>query len=181
MNSKTLVVYSSKYGSTKKYAEWIAEKCNAELFSLPDFDIEKLNDYETVIFGASVYIGKIRDIKFIKKNWDILKLKQTAVFTVTAAPQDDPMLDKIFRWNLPEHIREKVSYFKLRGAFDYKKLTLKDRILMQGPITMLRFKWLTGRDKKAKEHLQELFNANDWTDENTVLPIVEFAKKLRNS
>jgi menaquinone-dependent protoporphyrinogen IX oxidase len=177
MSGKILVIYSSKYGTTKKYAEWIAEKCEADILSIHDFEPAGLANYNTVIFGGSVYKGKIRDVNLVVDNWDILKNKKVAVFVVTAAPPCDPQQDKIFQWNIPNYTRDKISYFKLQGAYDYKTLDFKDKLMMMVLITFLRLKAFLGRDRKAGEQLRELSQARDWTDENAVLPIVEYARK----
>ncbi len=43
---KRIVLYFTKYGSTKKYSETIAEKLQCECVSISTFDLEKLKDYE---------------------------------------------------------------------------------------------------------------------------------------
>ena len=41
---KTLIIYTSHTGFTKRYAEWIAEKMSGELFDLRDAQ-KKSDDY----------------------------------------------------------------------------------------------------------------------------------------
>jgi menaquinone-dependent protoporphyrinogen IX oxidase len=57
MKKKTIVLYESKTGFTRKYAEWIAEELDAELFPLQEarrsIDAAKLQDYDAVIFGGN--------------------------------------------------------------------------------------------------------------------------------
>jgi len=43
---KTVVVYKSISGFTKKYAEWIAEELDADLFRIEKIDIDILLKYE---------------------------------------------------------------------------------------------------------------------------------------
>ena len=52
----TAVIYSSKFGSTRKVAEYIAQKIGAEAI-----DVKKCNDisnYDRIIIGSGVYAGK---------------------------------------------------------------------------------------------------------------------------
>ena len=39
---KTIVVYRSKYGSTKKYAEWISAELGCEMLEFKEAKIENL-------------------------------------------------------------------------------------------------------------------------------------------
>lgn len=51
---KTVVIYKSKHGSTKKYAEWIGEELECPVLSADDFSKKELEDYENIIFGGCV-------------------------------------------------------------------------------------------------------------------------------
>ena len=42
---KTIVVYKSKYGSTRAYAEWIAEDVSCEAVDAEDIKIDDLKEY----------------------------------------------------------------------------------------------------------------------------------------
>jgi len=55
--NKTVVVYNSKYGYTKQYAQWLAEELNADMFNGKELKKNMLNDYSTVLFGSSLYAG----------------------------------------------------------------------------------------------------------------------------
>ena len=41
---KTLVIYTSQTGFTKRYAEWISEELNADIYDLKDVK-KKTNDF----------------------------------------------------------------------------------------------------------------------------------------
>ena len=45
----TVVLYGSKYGSTKQYAEWIAEELNADLLDVNDANLQNIKNYDTII------------------------------------------------------------------------------------------------------------------------------------
>jgi flavodoxin len=51
---RTVVVYQSSSGFTKKYAEWIAEDLKAEVFKVKDCNVEKLLDANEIIFGGGL-------------------------------------------------------------------------------------------------------------------------------
>ena len=46
-----VVVYESRYGSTKKYAQWIAKDLGCTLIETKDATVEKLQTFDTIIYG----------------------------------------------------------------------------------------------------------------------------------
>ncbi|MDD5944545.1 MAG: flavodoxin domain-containing protein, partial [Clostridia bacterium] len=77
----TAVIYGSKYGSTKQYAEWIAEELEADVFDVKGSSIDVIEKYDTVIFGGGLYAGGITGLDFIAKNIDRLKNSRLIIFT----------------------------------------------------------------------------------------------------
>lgn len=66
--SKIAVVYKSKYGATKKYAEWLSEDIGADLYLQDNCKFEILNSYDTIIYGGGIYASGIAGLSFIKKK-----------------------------------------------------------------------------------------------------------------
>jgi len=54
---KSIVVYSSLSGFTKRYAEWISEEAGSDCVSVDSASIEKLSEYDVVMFGSQVRMG----------------------------------------------------------------------------------------------------------------------------
>lgn len=54
---KIAVVYKSCHGSTKQYAEWIAEETGADLFNVDDCTGSDMSDYDTIVFGGCIHAG----------------------------------------------------------------------------------------------------------------------------
>ena len=73
MNNKIAVIYKSRYGATKRYAGWIALKLGADLYEVSDIRKKDLNEYETIIYGGPLYSEKIKGIKFVINNYELVK------------------------------------------------------------------------------------------------------------
>ena len=58
--SDVLILYRTKYGTTKRYAQWIAEALNEKAFDLARFNVSMLESCPILLFGSSVHVGKIR-------------------------------------------------------------------------------------------------------------------------
>ena len=50
--SDTVVVFQSKYGTTEKYARWIAEALRCDLLERKNTKAEDLKAYDTIIYGG---------------------------------------------------------------------------------------------------------------------------------
>jgi menaquinone-dependent protoporphyrinogen IX oxidase len=169
---RIIVLYGTKYGSTKRYAEWIAEKTDAEICELSAFDQSLLQEYAVVLFGSPVYMGKIKYRSFVKRNWRALSSKKVIIFGVTGIPPDDPRQKRVLQTSLPSKMREKITYYPLRGAFNYKELSFTDKLLMSGPQIRLRAECCIKKSNRAKELLARFYSPLDWTDKAAIEPIV---------
>lgn len=133
---KTVVVYTSKTGFVKKYAEWIAEELKAELFEAGAIKPEKLASYDAIVYGGGLYVGGINGVKLITNNLHLLKGKRIAVFGTGAAPGRPEVLTEVRDQNFTPEQLQQLRYFYLRGGFNYSKLPLVQKVLM----TLLKWK-----------------------------------------
>lgn len=173
--SKVVVVYKSKYGSTKKYAEWISEELCCDLFECSKLSVEKLNDYDTVIYGGGLYASGINGIDMITKNYEKLKEKKLIVFTVGLAnPNIESQFTPILNKNFTEEMQKNIKIFHLRGGIDYKELGLIHKSMMAMMRKMVASKKeeeLTDEDKQMLETYGEKV---DFTDKATIEPIISY-------
>ena len=51
----TIVIYKTKYGSTKTYADWIAEELVCESVDAKSVKIEDLEKYDTIVYRGGLY------------------------------------------------------------------------------------------------------------------------------
>jgi menaquinone-dependent protoporphyrinogen IX oxidase len=128
---KILVIYKSKTGFTKKYAEWIAEDLSADIFDVSKVTIKMLTNYDTIIFGGSLHAVGINGVKLITQNLDKLKNKKLVVFATGASPSRENVINEVRDKNLTPEQQEYIKFFYLRGGFNYNKLNPFDKFLMK--------------------------------------------------
>ncbi|MBU3073905.1 flavodoxin domain-containing protein [Clostridium estertheticum] len=133
---KTVVIYKSKTGFTKKYAEWISEALSADIFDISRVDINVVTNYDTVIYGGSLYAVGIIGVKCITKNLDKFKGKKVVVFATGASPSSEEVIREVKDKNFTPEDQKSVQFFYLRGGFDYSKIKPFDKALM----TLLKWK-----------------------------------------
>jgi len=141
------VIYKSKTGFTKKYAEWIAEELQADLFSADEMTVKRMEEYDTIIYGGSLYAVGIKGVGLITKNIERLKGKKIVVFATGASPVREEVIEEVKNKNFTPEQQKIVQFFYLRGGFDYKKLGFFDKFLM----TLLKWKM----QNKKKEELSD--------------------------
>ncbi|MGV2687121.1 flavodoxin, partial [Clostridium perfringens] len=103
--SKVAVIYKSKFGATKKYAEWLSEDIEADPYSQDKCKIEILDDYDTIIYGGGIYGSRIAGLSLIKKNYNKLKNKNIIVFMVGASPYDEKAYIQLKEHNFSDELK----------------------------------------------------------------------------
>ena len=92
---RTLVIYKSTSGFTKKYAEWIAEELKADILSAKDFDAASSESYDLIVFGGCLHAVGISGLKCITENLGKLSEKEIIVFAVGASPPTEKVLEEV--------------------------------------------------------------------------------------
>ena len=81
-----IILCQSKYGASRRYAEWIAEETGFRITETKKADIKEVAKYDVIILGGGVYASSIAGIAFLKKNIGALSGKKIYVFCCGAAP-----------------------------------------------------------------------------------------------
>lgn len=178
---KCVVVYESKYGTTKKYAEWIAEDLDADLFERKDISAEALTGYEVIVYGGGLYAGGVSGLPFITKNFDKIKDKRILLFTCGLGDpnifENVESIRKGLAKAMPPEMQKTVEIYHLRGGMDYSKLSFVHRSMMsmvQKSVSKKDPKTLTEEDVQM---LETYGKTVDFTDRATIKPLVESAKQ----
>mgnify|MGYP003295228709 CR=1 FL=1 len=122
---KAIVIYRTKYGSTKTYAEWIGEELHCKTADAKEVTIDELEKYDAIIYGGGIYAEIINGVSLITKNIDRLKNKRIVVFTTGITPldcrdyYDNLVIEKNFKNGLPAC----VKVFNFSGKMVMDELT----------------------------------------------------------
>lgn len=175
---KAIVIYRSKTGFVKKYAEWIAEDLSTKAVPGDEITIEDLLEYDTIIFGGGLYAGGINGIKLIKKNLDKLKGKKIVLFATGASPGRKEEIDGVWDKNFTKEEQNEIDFFYLRGGFNYDKLGVKDKMLM----TLLKKKLQGKKDltEDEKGMLDAYDHPVDFTDRGNIRDLIDLVKNYSN-
>ena len=171
---KSLIIYSSTDGQTKKICEAIRENFNnkefIEILSLEDAFHLNINNYDLIILGASIRYGNYKSnlFKFIKNNIKILEIKNNAFFSVNVVarkkekntPDTNPYIKKFLKktdWR-----PNKIEVFA--GKVDYPNYNFFNKLV----IRLIMF--IT----KGPTDISRSYEFTDWAK------VKKFSKELSN-
>lgn len=175
---KIAVVYASKTGFSKKYANWIKKALNADIYTHNKVTKSLLKPYDIIIYGGGLYASGIYGFKnFIRKYYANQAL---FVYATGASPGRESVLKDIFDNNFKSMELDQFKFYYLRGGFNYKDLNFKDKILMRLLKSKLKHKKnskkpLTGDEKGM---LKAYDTPVDLTKEKFINPLVEDVKNV---
>ena len=171
---KSLIIYSSTDGQTKKICEAIRENFNnkefIEILPLEDAFHLNINNYDQIILGASIRYGNYKSnlFKFIKNNIEILEIKNNAFFSVNVVarkkekdtPDTNPYIKKFLKktdWR-----PKKIEVFA--GKVDYPNYNFFNKLV----IRLIMF--IT----KGPTDISQSYEFTDW------IKVKKFSKELSN-
>lgn len=167
-----IIVYKSKYGSTKKYAEWLSEATGFRAVSVKEADISELEKCDTIIVGGGIYASGFAFAPFLKKNIARLKGKKIIAYACGASPYVKEFIDEVIARNMKDDLAG-IPVFYCRGTYDLKSMSLADRTLCK----MLR-KSVAKKDPKDLAVWEAALlegdenDGRDWTDRSYIEPIL---------
>jgi len=131
---KTLIVYASKHGSTKKCAIDLEKKIAGEvtLCNLKKDNVTELNDFDQIIIGGSIYMGRVRKevMNFTKENLTELTQKRVGLFICCMREKElaKEQIEAVFPKELLE-ISIVKDYFG--GEFNFTKMNFLEKFIVK--------------------------------------------------
>ncbi len=171
---KIAVIYKSLHGSTKRYAEWIAEELKASLFEASGVKPAQLTDYDVIVYGGGLYAGGIIGVKLVTKN----PCKNLVVFTVGLGTPETSDYTEILTKNFTAEYLEKSKVFHLHGGIDYQKLSIIHRVMMAFKKKESEKIPLNERTSDDRSLLETYGGKVDFTDRETIKPLVDYVHEL---
>ncbi len=163
------IFFSSKYGSTEQYANWIGEATGIPVFNVKNNKVD-LNKYDFLVLGSPIIYYKLSIRKWVKRYLADIENKPIIFFSVSGAPAGE----KLNRWiadSLPKYFISRMNHIALRGRQIPEELTFFDRM-------MLKIGALINKDPEASKQELEGF---DFMDKSSIEPIVNRVQQFQQS
>ena len=101
---KKLIIYTTKHGATKQYAEWIAKEAKADIVDMKGGKHIDFNHYDKIVIGCPIYAGSVRYAEFAEKNWTKLRSKKVGIFTVSGYEAGSSRTKGSYERSFPENV-----------------------------------------------------------------------------
>ncbi|NLO09478.1 MAG: hypothetical protein GX129_06360 [Clostridiales bacterium] len=170
-----LIIYKSKTGFTKKYANWILEDVACNVATFDKVKKEDIDKHNIIVYGAGVHAGLIPGLKKIKKLVNFND-KKVLIFATGAAPNADEIVKPVIENNLADCI-SKVDFFYFESGINYENMGFFSRGLMKTFSKILNAK----KDKTdaEKEMSTMIMTSYDNSKKEYVKPLTELLKEYQ--
>ena len=172
---KTLVIYTSQTGFTKKYAEWISTRLNADLLTIQEAKKMKkdfYNKYDAIIYGGWAMAGSVVGSKWFLKEASDWKNKKLIIFCVGASPEENPDVQASLSKLLTDEQRTYIRGFYCQGGIDYSKMKTPSKLAMKALVSALSKK--KDASQKEKDMAEMISHSYDISDEKYIVPLVQY-------
>lgn len=184
--AKGIVIYTSKRGSAKQYAEWIAEDLRAEGVScsaIPLSDAKDVNlyEYDCIIYGGWIRGSGIVDFDKFAKMLDAELMGRLLVYGVGFADETAENYAQVWGYSLgkidPKN-EHRVLLYILGGRYDPSAVTGFDKFLMKTMRTVLLSGSTADAKSRANMMRDRIDNGCDLVKRENIRSLVRDAKKL---
>ena len=178
---KTLIIYTSQTGFTKRYAQWLADRTGGDLLDLKDAQNKSsdyFENYDAICYGGWAMAGNVVKVKwFFEKagNW---KDKRLAMFCVGGSPNDNPDVDVFLQNVLTDEQKKYIKAFYCQGGFNYEKMKAPSRLAMKMFVSTLKNK--KDATEKEKGMAEKMASSYDISDIKFIEPIVAYLEGIDN-
>ena len=169
---KGIILYTSKYGATKRYARWLAEETGFDCIETRHAKIAEVRQYDAVVLGGGIYASGIAGISFLKKNISQLQGKKVIVFCDGASPYEESAFQQIAAHNLKDDLAG-LPCFYCRGAWNFDSMSFLDRNLCRMLQKAVAKKKPEDCEVWEKALMEAGSEKHDWTDKSYLAPILE--------
>lgn len=179
---KSIVIYTSKRGSTKQYAEWIAEDLGCRAVPL-DYALKEgidLHDYGCIIYGGWIRGSGIVDFDKFSRLLDADLMKHLIVYGVGFADETAENYAQVWGYSIgkidPKNENGAILYI-LGGRYVPSEVTGLDSFLMK----VMRRVLLSGSTPDAKQQADRIRdridNGVDMVSRDNIASLVKDAMK----
>ena len=172
---KSVILYGSRYGSTRRYAKELSKQTGIPTVSYQEAPL--LSEQETVVYIGALYGGGVLGLIRTLHGLSLQDRQRLIIVTVGLAdPQISQNRENIrnaLRKQLPAGLYDRTAIFHLRGAIDYQTLSLGHRTMMA---LLHRFLQNKPAEKWSKEDmaLMETYGRQaDFVDFASLRPIIK--------
>lgn len=172
---KTVVVYQSNTGFTKKYAQWISEELSCDLAAYEDA-AKKISDYDVIVYGGGIMAGRITGLDKLKKN-SLISGKKLILFATGATNKNAAeLINNIRDNNLSTEEQKSIPFYYFESGINYENMGFLSKTVLKSMYKSLQKK--KNRTEEETGMMHALMKSNDHSDKALIKPLITYVKSL---
>ena len=176
---KSIILYGSHYGSSRRYAQKLSEQTNIPAVSYkytPSLSYKNL-----IIYLGGMYAGGILGLKKTLHGFSLRDRQKLILVTVSLSDpelqENQKNIRRSLQKQLPAELYNKAKIFHLQGAIDYQKLSLLHQTMMMMLHRSLQNKPAEKWNKEDQAFIETYDKQVDFVDFDALQPIIDEIKK----
>lgn len=171
---KSVILYGSRYGSARRYAQELSKQTDIPAVSYQE--APPLSKLETIVYIGALYAGGVLGLTKTLRRQSFGEHQRLVIVTVGLADPDIPQNRENIRNSLQKQILAQLygraAVFHLRGAIDYQALSLGHRTMMALLHRSLQKKPAEEWSEEDKALMETYGKQADFVDFASLRPII---------
>ncbi|MDO5147648.1 MAG: flavodoxin domain-containing protein [Eubacteriales bacterium] len=174
---KIKLVYKSKSGFTKQYAEWIAQETGCELIPEKAANISDVKGCDVLVYGSRMHAGRVDGLSQARKLFAGSGAKHFIVFATGGMPCSAvETVEEMWKNNLTAEELESIPHFYMQAGICYEKLGLVDKAMMKMAASMMAKQ--AEKNPMEAQIVKAVQGSYDISDKQYIVPLVGFLRGL---
>lgn len=132
MDKDLLILYKSKTGFTKKYANMIAEETGGTAVDFKEGTPELLSSFNRILFGSRMHAGRIDGLPDARSLCQKCGRRLSALFVTGAMPNTEKRtITEMWENNLTSDELTVLPHFYMQSGLYYEKMNFTDKTMMK--------------------------------------------------
>ena len=171
---KSVILYGSRYGSARRYAQELSKQTDIPAVSYQE--APPLSKLETIVYIGALYAGGVLGLTKTLRRQSFGEHQRLVIVTVGLADpdilQNRENIRNALQKQIPAQLYGRAAVFHLRGAIDYQALSLGHRTMLALLHRSLQKKPAEEWSEEDKALMETYGKQADFVDFASLRPII---------
>lgn len=171
---KSVILYGSRYGSARRYAQELSKQTDIPAVSYQE--APPLSKLETIVYIGALYAGGVLGLTKTLRRQSFGEHQRLVIVTVGLADpdilQNRENIRNALQKQIPAQLYGRAAVFHLRGTIDYQALSLGHRTMMALLHRSLQKKSAEEWNEEDRALMETYGKRADFADFASLRPIV---------
>lgn len=173
MSKNTLILYKSKTGFTKKYADIIAKETGGTAMGFKEATPKLPASFDRVLFGSRMHAGRIDGLSKARSLFQKNDIRLSALFVTGAMPNTEKeTIEEMWKNNLTPEEFANLPHFYMQSGLCYEKMSFTDKVMMKAFAFMMKRK--SNKTPKEIRFAEMIASSYDISSKEYLRPLLKY-------